>query len=434
MKKVLSVVLSLLLFAAVPASAYAFGKEKALNAVLPEADADSLGICIYDGPGCLLADSAENDSTGPSDSVVSSFTGPSYPAAAYYDDPTHSYYNYDSGVDYSSFPPASDKEASALAKYLGRYGWGFNLDNAYARDDLVYPTESTVLGSLLMDAFDAFKPDGYRIGLEDGVFVVELYSQSIPGFVDRLSITAYVYVESKTVTGGVLSCTLQIPPKSDDLMPDSEGKTRYYAAYPLGTPLEKIQQDAAEYCSEYGKAPFNEIAALDYFGGRRVSSEYQEELSALFSWSKPHYDFLCCRYAGKIAGAFDDMRSAGKALYPAVYATSGIALTEAEASSLFFNCYYSESIYACGDNYYAVDFMVRGHLGYPDPGNPSTGTLGPDHAWLTWLVVKPLVKNADGALDRFYYAADTPQWIVAYDMKTYFNDPVNGKSLLAAKE
>jgi len=48
-------------------------------------------------------------------------------------------------------------------------------------------------------------------------------------------------------------------------------------------------------------------------------------------------------------------------------------------------------------------------------------------------VVKPLVKNAEGTLDRFYYASDTPQSVIAKDMREYFKDPVNGKSVLAAK-
>jgi len=71
--------------------------------------------------------------------------------------------------------------------------------------------------------------------------------------------------------------------------------------------------------------------------------------------------------------------------------------------------------------------------GHPGLKNPALGEFNLSGARLTRLVVKPLVKYQNGALDRFCYAADTPRWIVAYDMKTYFEDPANGKTCCSCR-
>jgi len=341
------------------------------------------------------------------------FTGPFYPIPEYYVDPTGSGFNTWGGPEIGEMPSCSLEEEETLGRYLHTYGW--TLEEGYEVKPLPSPED---MYPQISEALEAFKPDGYKFDLGDGVYWGRLYDLLIPGYVDRMTVYVFVYVENGSVTGAVLECNLH------QGLTLGQEESSFQEFYPIDTPSETIQKDAAAYLSQYGKKPFNESAALDFPGGHRVSEEQQAEFAALFSWKKPHYDFLYSEYTRPITLLWSDEheRAIAKTVYSTVYATSGIALTEAEASSLLFNCYYSESVYACGDNYYAVDFMVRWHKGYPDPKNPALGEFDLPSAWLTWLVVKPLVKNEDGTLDRFYYASDTPQGIIAYDMKTYFNE------------
>jgi len=345
---------------------------------------------------------------------ATAFTGPSYSVPEYYIDPTGSGFN-TWGPDIGEIPSCSSEEEEALGRYLDTYGW--SLGEGYEVEPLSSFFSNT-FGSRISVALSEFKPVAYRFNTSDGIYWGRLYGLLVPGYVDRMTVYVFVYVENGSVTGAVLECNLH------QGLTWGQEESSFQEFYPIDTTPETIQKDAATYLLHYGKKPFNESAALDFPGGHRVSEAQQAEFAVLFSWEKPHYDFLYCEYTRPFALLWSDVyeRAITKTVYPAVYATSGIALTEAEASSLLYNCYYSESVYSCGDNYYAVDFMVRWHKGYPDPKNPALGEFDLPSAWLTWLVVKPLVKNEDGTLDRFYYASDTPQGIIAYDMKTYFNE------------
>ena len=168
-----------------------------------------------------------------------------------------------------------------------------------------------------------------------------------------------MYVENGFVTGAVLQGNLH-----QGLTWAEQGESSFQEFYPIDTPRETIQKDAAKYLSKYGKKPFDETAALDLPGGHRVSEKQQEEFSALFLWKKPNYDFLYVDHAMPYSALeYEEYDKIAEPVYAAVYATPGIPLTKGEVYSLFCNCYYSESVYRSGKKHYAVDFMVRLHAG-----------------------------------------------------------------------
>lgn len=363
---------------------------------------------------------------------AAAFTGPSYPVVEYDTNPAAGGFN-TWGADLDELLPATLEEASMFKGFLSMYGW--TLTEAYE----VQPLSSSFSEYILAEYSDAFaqsRPGIMHFRAAEGLYEGRVYPLSIFGYVDAVSVTAYIVVEppkntderaSKIVAGGALVCEMH----ADFAL--HTGVPAFKKVYPLGTSARIIRMDAAGYLAKHGKRPFDETAATDFPGGQRVSEDKQQELAALFPWKTPKYDFLFDDHAMPYSLLRDDEYedSIVKPVYAAVYARHGLPLTKGEAGSLFYNCYYSENVYRSDDNHYAVDFFARWHNGYPDPKNPATDDL-PD-TWLTWLVVKPLVKNEEGTLDRFYYASDTPQSVIARDMAEYFKDPVNGRSRLAAE-
>jgi len=280
------------------------------------------------------------------------------------------------GGEIDEHPGCSSEEEDALRRYLDTCGWSLGEGNAVEPLSALF---SVRFGSETSAALAESKPDVYRFETKDGIYSGWLHGLSVPGYVDKMTIWAFVYVENGSVTGAVLQGNLH-----QSLTWAEQGESSFQEFYPIDTPRETIQKDAAKYLSKYGKKPFDETAALDLPGGHRVSEKQQEEFSALFLWKKPNYDFLYVDHAMPYSALeYEEYDKIAEPVYAAVYATPGIPLTKGEVYSLFCNCYYSESVYRSGKKHYAVDFMLRLHAGYPDPENPATGTLEPARAWLT---------------------------------------------------
>ncbi len=358
------------------------------------------------------------------------YTPPSYPVPDYSENATP--YNTWDSEDWES-TVISMEEKSVFGNYLSHYGW--TLTDAGAVEPLSSSYAQYVLAEYA-DAFAQYKPDRRAaFWAPEGLYSGKIYPLSVFGYVDTIDISVYLTVEdqpkspddwdSKTVTGAVLDCRMH------DGFARATGVPAFRKTYPIDTSPTVIRMDAAKYLAKHGKRPFNEIASYTFPGGQRVPKEKQRELSALFPWKTPKYDFLFIDRAlsnGMLFGGAYGIIA--QPVYAAIYARHGIPLTRGEVGSLFRDCYYSENVFRSGENHYVVDFYARWHRGYPDAEDP--GSSQPD-TWLTWLIVRPLSKEADIIPERYFYAADTPQSVIARDMENYFKGPAKGKSGPAAK-
>lgn len=271
------------------------------------------------------------------------------------------------------------------------------------------------------DRLDGFF-DNMQLALNDVDFVIKPYDlgmdktdqvycllgyYDIPGYPDRIVVGLYLDFEKGIVKDAVLCAAHHV----DRGFGNSSGLERFLRVYPMGTTLDTMLTDAAAYLESQGKT-------ADDHEGIPVGDALQQELRALFGKRGADLSFVYCYEYGEFDGFWWPSISPEyqQQLYYAVYARHQILLWQWEAEYLSSTFYCARKVYPLGEHSYTIDFCAK------ERDKQHTTQTG----FLTWITVRPV-----GSEELFFYSAATNLWVIEQDMKTYFNDPENGKSILA---
>lgn len=178
--------------------------------------------------------------------------------------------------------------------------------------------------------------------------------------------------------------------------------------------------------------PSNITAALDFPSGIKTDSAVNKTLRTWFTkqgWKASNWTFYT-NYATLIDPA--DV-SKGNVAYLsatdiqlAMLASSNNG-TQPQVRMLLPDSgfYFTERSYKIKDtnNYFNIDFCA----------SQIDTTQADSQPLFSWLIVKPLKKNASGKLDRFYYPVNTNIKTIAQDMNAYFNGKTPYKNTTVPK-